>query len=183
MFSKWIDFAKKHFAKRNRSGDLKSFAFYYDPIEKFGYFPDEGLAGYGMLAPLLYLYPQAPEFGLELYQAGINDLGWDDHNKLLVQGFADPRWLCIVLMLAREVGDATTERRLKAFAEKEWGPYFYTDGDRFAWSFGLNDHPRGQLNSLLILSEIGKGVLGKKVTRLGEPEVVDVGYGAKSGVL
>ena len=183
VYDEWIEFAKKHFAKRNRSGDLKSFAFYYDPIEKFGYFPDEGLSGYGMLAPLLYLYPQAPEFGLELYQAGINDLGWDDHKKLLVQGFADPRWLCIVLMLAREVGDATTERRLKAFAEKEWGPYFYTDGDRFAWSFGLNeDHPRGQLNSLLILSEIGnpgawsRVYSGKKVTRRGEPEVVGVSF-------
>ena len=83
-----------------------------------------------------------------------------------------------MLMLAREVGDATTERRLKAFAEKEWGPYFYTDGDRFAWSFGLDeDHPRGQLNSLLILSEIGnpgawsRVYSGKKVTRPGEPEV------------
>ena len=38
-----------------------------------------------MLAPLLYLYPQAPEFGLE-FNNGINDLGWDDHNKLLVKG-------------------------------------------------------------------------------------------------
>ena len=55
-----------------------------------------------------------------------------------------------------EQGDATTKRRLKAFAEKEWSPYFYTDGDWFSWSFDLNeDQPRGQLNSLLILSEIG----------------------------
>ena len=51
------------------------------------------------------------------------------------------------------------------------------------WSFGLNeDHPRGQLNSLLILSEIGnpgawsRVYSGKKVTRRGEPEVVGVSF-------
>ena len=60
-------------------------------------------------------------------------------------------------MLAREVGDVTTERRMKAIAEREWGPdFFVDDDDRFAWGFGLPDpHPRGQLNGLLILSEIG----------------------------
>ena len=51
-----------------------------------------------------------------------------------------------------EQGDATTKRRLKAFAEKERSPYCFTDGDRFAWTFGLDeDHSRGQLNSLIIM--------------------------------
>ena len=75
----------------------------------------------------------------------------------LLQAFDDPRWLLMVLMLAREVGDSTTERRLKAIAEQEFGPDFFAeDEDRFAWRFGLDEpHPRGQLNGLLILSEIG----------------------------
>ena len=110
-----------------------------------------------MLAPLFYLYPQAPEFGLALYEAGVRDLGWNDPQRALVQAFDDPRWLTMTLMLAREVGDVTTELRLKAVAEQEYGPDFFADDeDRFAWTFGLDEaHPRGQLNGLLILSEIG----------------------------
>ena len=157
VYDQWIEFAKKHFTSRNRSGDITGFAFYYDPLEEFAYCPPPGLSGYAMLAPLFYLYPQAPEFGLQLYEAGIRDLRWDARAHALFQAFDDPRWLTMTLMLAREVGDETTERRLKAVAEQEYGPDFFADDeDRFAWKFGLDDpHPRGQLNSLLILTEIG----------------------------
>ncbi|MFT4564432.1 MAG: hypothetical protein ACI9BW_004195, partial [Gammaproteobacteria bacterium] len=97
------------------------------------------------------------EFGMQLYEAGVNALGWNDRTKSLVQAFDDPRWITMTMMLAREVGDVTTERRMKAVAEREWGPNFFGDDeDRFAWGFGLPDkHPRGQLNGLMILSEIG----------------------------
>ena len=157
VYDQWIEFAKKHFTTRNARGDIASFAFYYDPLEEFAYAPPTGLSGLSMLAPLFYLYPQAPEFGLALYEAGVRDLGWNDTKKSLVQAFDDPRWLTMTLMLAREVGDVTTEKRLKAVAEKEYGPDFFADDeDRFAWTFGLDEpHPRGQLNGLLILSEIG----------------------------
>ncbi len=157
VYDNWIEFAKKHFTQRNASGDITSFAFYYDPLEKFAFSPPTGLSGYSMLAPLFYLYPQAPEFGAELYEAGVSVLGWNDRTKSLVQAFDDPRWVVMTLMLAREIGDVTTERRMKAIAEQEWGPDFFADDDdRFAWGFGLPDaHPRGQLNGLLILSEIG----------------------------
>ncbi len=157
VYDNWIEFAKKHFTQRNAGGDITSFAFYYDPLEKFAYSPPTGLSGYSMLAPLFYLYPQAPEFGAQLYEAGVSVLGWNDRTKSLVQAFDDPRWVVMTLMLAREVGDVTTERRMKAIAEQEWGPDFFADDDdRFAWGFGLPDpHPRGQLNGLLILSEIG----------------------------
>jgi hypothetical protein len=62
------------------------------------------------------------------------------------------------LMLARELGDVTTERRLSSVAEREFGPNFFGDDpDRFAWQFGLEEpYPRGQLNGLMILSEIGE---------------------------
>jgi len=64
----------------------------------------------------------------------------------------------MALMLAREVGDITTENRLTDIAEQEFGAdYFAEDDDRFAWKLVMDEpHPRGQLNSLLILSEIGE---------------------------
>jgi len=71
VYDQWIDFAKKHFTRRNSSGDITSFAFYYDPLEQHAHTLPDNLSGYGMLAPLFYLYPQAPEFGLELYEAGV----------------------------------------------------------------------------------------------------------------
>ena len=64
-----------------------------------------------------------------------------------------------------EQGDATTKRRLEAFAEKERSPYCFTDGDRLAWTFALDeDHSRGQLNSLIILSKIGNAGGRSKIT-------------------
>ncbi len=158
VYDQWIEFAKQHFTTRNASGDITAFAFYYDPIEQHAYNLPDNLGGYGMLAPLFYLYPQAPEFGAELYEKGVDLLGWNGRTKSLVQPLDDPRWLTMVLMLAREMGDLTTEKRLTAVAEQEYGPNFFgEDEDRFAWKFGQNEaHPRGQLNSLLILSEIGE---------------------------
>jgi hypothetical protein len=184
VYDQWIEYAKKHFTVRNVSGDITSFAFYYDPLEKFAYSPPLGLNGYGMLAPLFYLYPQAPEFGLQLYEAGVKALGWNDRTKSLVQAFDDPRWITMTMMLAREVGDVTTERRMKAVAEQEWGPnYFEGDDDRFAWGFGMDEpHPRGQLNGLMILSEIGgpgawsKVYKGPREGQFDLPTVVGVDY-------
>lgn len=157
VYEQWIDYAKKHFTKRNSRGDIESFAFYYDPLEKVAYSMPDKLAGYSTLAPLFYLYPQAPEFGLELYESGVQQLGWNKQKGNFVQPIDDPRWLSMVFMLAREVGDITTETRISAVAEQEFGPDFFEDDpDRFAWKFGLDEpYPRGQLNGLMILSEIG----------------------------
>lgn len=158
VYDQWIEFAKKHFVSRNGRGDITSFAFYYDPLEQHAYTMPDNLAGYGILAPLFYLYPQAPELGLELYEAGIRQLGWNQRTRSLVQPIDDPRWFSLALMLAREIGDLTTEKRLSAIAERDFGPDFFGDDpDRFAWTFGLEEpHPRGQLNGLTILSEIGE---------------------------
>ena len=158
VYDQWIEFAKQYFTKRDSRGDIESFAFYYDPIEQIPYTMPDKLAGYGTLAPLFYLYPQAPEFGTELYESGVRQLGWNQRKGKFVQPIDDPRWLTMVLMLAREVGDATTEQRLLQVAEREFGPNFFgEDPDRFAWCFGLDEpYPRGQLNGLMILSEIGE---------------------------
>ena len=64
-----------------------------------------------------------------------------------------------------EQGDATPKRRLKAFAENERIPYCFTDEDRLAWTFGLDeDHSRDQLNSLIIISKIGNAGGRSKIT-------------------
>ena len=122
------------------------------------YAMSDKLAGYGTLAPLFYLYPQAPEFGRELYESGIQQLGWNSRKDNFVQPIDDPRWLSLVLMLSRELGDVTTEQRLSSVAEREFGLNFFDDDpDRFAWRFGLEEpYPRGQLNGVMILSEIGE---------------------------
>ena len=158
VYDQWVDYAKKHFVKRSRGGNIESFAFYYDPIEKMAYTMSDKLAGYGTLAPLFYLYPQAPEFGRELYESGIQQLGWNSRKDNFVQPIDDPRWLSLVLMLSRELGDVTTEQRLSSVAEREFGLNFFDDDpDRFAWRFGLEEpYPRGQLNGVMILSEIGE---------------------------
>ena len=158
VYDRWIDYAKQNFVKRDSRGDIASFAFYYDPIEKAAYTLPEKLAGYGTLAPLFYLYPQAPEFGQQLYESGIRQLGWNNLKQTFVQAIDDPRWFCLVMMLAREIGDHTTERRMHAIAEREYGENFFGDDpDRFAWQFGVPEpYPRGQLNGLMILSEIGE---------------------------
>lgn len=157
VYDQWVDYARRHFVTRDRGGNIESFAFYYDPLEQVACTMPQKLAGYTTLAPLFYLYPQAQDFGRELYEAGVRQLGWNQNTDKLVQPIDDPRWLTLVLMLAREMGDATTERRLTMVAEREYGPDFFADDpDRFAWSFGLDEpYPRGQLNGLLILSEIG----------------------------
>ena len=128
--------------------------------------PDR-LAGYGTLAPLFYLYPQAPEFGQELYESGIRQLGWNQQKATFVQAIDDPRWFSLVLMLARELGDVTTETRLASVAEREYGENFFGDDpDRFAWQFGIAEpYPRGQLNGLMILSEVGERGAWTKVYR------------------
>jgi hypothetical protein len=184
VYDQWIEYAKKHFVKRTSGGDIESFAFYYDPIEEFAYCMPDKLAGYGTLAPLFYLYPQAPAFGLELYEAGVRQLGWNSRKAALVQPIDDPRWLSLVLMLARELGDLTTEKRLSHVAEREFGPDFFADDpDRFAWRFGSKEpYPRGQLNGLMILSEIGErgawtGVYtGEHETQFDLPTVEGVDY-------
>ena len=157
VYDRWIDYAKQHFVTRGRGGDIESFAFYYDPLEKVAYTMPDKLAAYGTLAPLFYLYPQAPEFGQELYESGIRQLGWNQRSATFVQAIDDPRWFSLVLMLARELGDVTTENRLASIAEREYGENFFGDDpDRFAWQFGIDEpYPRGQLNGLMILSEVG----------------------------
>jgi hypothetical protein len=56
------------------------------------------------------------------------------------------------------VGDSRTEQRLREVAERTFEPrWFGEDGDRFGWWFHLGEeYPRGQLCSLMMLTELGE---------------------------
>lgn len=84
-------------------------------------------------------------------------LGWSDRSRPVLHLLDDPRFLTSALLVARELGDDTTEQRLRAFAESHWEPRFFgDDGQHFGWWFGYEEEwPRGQTSALMVLSEIG----------------------------
>ena len=126
------------------------------------------------------------EFGTFLYEMAVRKLGWNDPSKALLQLHPDPRWLTLGIVCAREVGDHVTENRLRELAEASFEPrYFGEDNDRFGWFFGNGElWPRGQLASLMILSELGEPGSWLKVfnepnlAKFSEPTVSGVDYPA-----
>jgi hypothetical protein len=59
------------------------------------------------------------------------------------------------LVLARELGDTTTEARLRHEVEEHFEPRFFGEhNDRFGYWFGLDEPwPRGQLNAILAMAD------------------------------
>ena len=119
-----------------------------------------------------------------LYEMAVQKLGWNNPRKPLLQLHPDPRWLTIALMMARELGDLTTETRLRRLAEDTFEPkYFGAEEERFAWWFKLGEEwPRGQLSSLMMLSELGEPGAWSRVfnrpnlAKFSEPTVSAVDY-------
>lgn len=87
----------------------------------------------------------------------VSKLGWNAPHKPLLQLHPDPRWLALGIITARELGDSVTEARLRQAAESTFEPRFFgPDGDHFGWWFRFGEQwPRGQLSSLMVLSELG----------------------------
>ena len=54
--------------------------------------------------------------------------------------------MAIGLLMAREIGDDSTEAHLRDSAEQHFEPRFFgDDDDRFGWFFGCDEpYPRGQ---------------------------------------
>jgi hypothetical protein len=67
----------------------------------------------------------------------------------------DPLLLSYALWMAREVGDSTTEDKIRG--QTDFEPRFFgAENDRFAFWFGLDSEwPRGQLNASMMLTECG----------------------------
>lgn len=136
-----------------RSGELDTFALYYDPIEERLMTLPGPFVAYGVFPCLLYLYPQDRGFTVWVYELAMRRLGWDDPDISLSK--QDPHELCTALWMSREIGDTATEDRIRAVAESEFQPRFFDDeNNRFAFWFGYDSTwPRGQLNATMMLTE------------------------------
>jgi len=138
-----------------RSGELGTFAWYYDPIEQRLMTPPGPFGAYAVFPCLPYLYPQDREFAVRLYELAMRRLGWNNPGRPLIKLQPEPRYLCTAMWMAHEIGDTATEDRLRDFAESEYQPRFFGDeNDRFAFWFGYDSTwPRGQNNAIVMLAE------------------------------
>ncbi len=186
VFEDWVEFAKKHYLVLDSRGRLKTFPFYYDPIEdEICSFPDPMVA-FAALAVTPYLVPQAPELGRFLYEEAVSKLGWNDPRKKLLLPFPDPRFPAATLLVAQDLGDHTTAKRLRELVEREHDPRWFGDEkNRFGFWFGLDEpYPRGQLSALLMVCEAaGEGAWSRVFrapnrAKFGEPTVEGVEYPA-----
>ena len=184
VYDRWVEYARKHYMGFDRKGKLDWFAFYYDPLEQSLFTFRDDIAAYAALAITPYVVPQDRAFGTLLYEMAVHKLGWNNLKAPLLQLHPDPRWLTIALMMARELGDVTTETRLRKLAEDAFEPKFFgAEGGSFAWWFNLGeDWPRGQLSSLMMLSELGEPGAWSRVfnqpnlAKFSEPTVSGVDY-------
>jgi len=184
VYEDWVGFAKKHYLRLDGRGRLEAFAFYYDPLEdEVCTFPRE-LTAYAALCITPYVLPQNRAFGEFLYEQSVELLGWNDPRKRLVHLIKDPRFVTAAQLIAREVGDSTTEARLREYSERQFEPRVFGDeNDRFGWWFGRNElYPRGQLSALQMLCELGDPGAWSRVfnqpnlRKFDEPTVAGVDY-------
>ena len=184
VYDEWVEYAKKHFMELDGLGNLRTFPFYYDPLEDALCSFRDPFVGLATLAIIPYLLPQNPEFGTFLYEQSATKLGWNNPDVPALNPLPDPRWLSIGLLAARDIGDLTTEKRLREVVDREFEPrWFGEEKDRFGWWFGLDEkYPRGQLSSLLMLSETGEPGAWSRVFRqpnlkkFNEPTIEGVDY-------
>ena len=184
VYDEWVEFAKRHYLRLDAKGGIASFPFYYDPLEEVVCnFPGQ-VTGLAALAITPYVVPQHREFGEFLYREGARLIGWDDPGKAVLP-LRDPRFLLVGLLMARELGDDVTEKRLREYVDRIAEPrHFGDDGSRFGYWFGTGEpHPRGQLAALLMLSEVGEPGAWSRVfnqpdyaLRFTEPTVEGVDY-------
>jgi Linalool dehydratase/isomerase len=184
VYDDWVEFAKKHYLRLDGRGRLESFAFYYDPLEdEVCTFPNE-LTAYAAICITPYVLPQNRAFGQFLYEQSVALLGWSDPKKNVFHLAKDPRFLSVGQLIARELGDWTTEKRLRDFAEREFEPrVFGAENERFGYWFGLKEpYPRGQLSALHMLCELGDPGAWSRVfnepnlSKFDEPTIVGVDY-------
>ncbi len=128
--------------------------------------------------------PQHPEFGRYLYEEAVRKLGWNDPSKPIVELFPDPRFISVALLVAQDLGDETTAKRLARHAEEKFDPrWFGEENDRFGWWFGLDEPwPRGQLSALqMVCDAAGPGAWSRafrepNLQKFDEPTVEGVDY-------
>ncbi|MCD2194792.1 hypothetical protein LQ327_15580 [Actinomycetospora endophytica] len=151
-FPAWAEYARTHYMGLKPDGDLDWFAFYYDPVEDKVATLHEP---YNALIFLHVLLPQEPAWATQLYELCTRAIGFSDRRHPVVHLAKDPRMIVTALVLARELGDTTTEARLRDEVEEHFQPRFFGEhDDRFGYWFGLDEPwPRGQLNAILAMAD------------------------------
>ncbi len=183
-FLDWIAFAKKHYMGRDRKGRIDWVAFYYDPIENVTMTFPGRVNGYSALTLLHYVYPQDPQLGIDLYESGMRQLGWNNPKVPVIQLANDPQMLSIALWMAREIGDTTSWERLRSVSERQFGPkHFGEDNSRFAYTpVASEPWPRGQFNATMMMIECAAPGAWSRVftspntTMYGQPTVRELDY-------
>ncbi len=156
-YDAWADFAQEHYMGYDRRGDLDWFALYYDPVQREACTFPSHLTSYASLCVTPYVLPQRPEWAERLYEMSVRKLGWSNPKARINEFLPDPRFISIALVMAHELGDDTTERRLRDYVEEHFEPRrFGADDSRFGWFFGWDEpYPRGQQSALLMVPEVG----------------------------
>jgi hypothetical protein len=138
-FPRWVDYTRRHYMGLTRKGELDWFALYYDPVEERAMTLPGPAVAYSVITILHYMYPQDRAFSVELYEMAMRRLGWSNPKVPVIQLADDPQMLSTALWMAREVGDSTTEDRIRAISETDFQPRFFgAENDRFAFWFGYD---------------------------------------------
>jgi len=179
VFGNWLDLARQRFMSVTPDGHVEWMALYYDPLIDYVHRagPTAGLS------VALYVLPQDEALAQTLYRTAVDRIGWSNPTKP-VRTLPDPRFLCLGLVLARELGDEITHARLAQFAEDTFEPAFFgADGGDFGWWFGYGERwPRGQLTALLAMLDAGEPGGWRRLfttpnlTKFEEPTVVGVQF-------
>jgi len=160
IYDQWLEETfKSRFLKFDRRGNLKSVGLYHDPLLNRTHM---GPRAFG-LAPAFYVLPQNREMAEFLYRNAVASVGWNRWWLPVLGPTSQPRMFSIALLLAREFGDQTTERRLtRKLGSFENGRFFSSESedskDEFGYFFKFDEkYPRGQESALLMLRELLDG--------------------------
>jgi len=180
VYDQWLENTfKTKFLDFDSAGKLRSVGLYHDPLLERTH--SQGRAG--GLAPAFYVLPQNREMAEFLYRNAVASVGWNRWWLPVLGPTSMPRMFSIAMLLAREFGDHTTERRLtRKLARFENGRHFGEDEFGYFFKFG-EAHPRGQESALLMLRELldGEGEWHRAFNepdadKFDAPTVVDVDY-------
>jgi hypothetical protein len=190
VYDRWVeDRLNRKYIGRDPRGNLKWVAMYYDPLLDRVHGQHRAFG----IAPSIYVLPQNRALGEELYRNAVASIGWDKWYMPLIKPGPEPRMMTIALLMAREVGDTTTARRLAAKMERwENSRYFNagddggTGDDEFGCFFGFGEtYPRGQESALYLLKDLldGEGDWWRcfnemDVEKFAAPTVTGAGYPA-----
>jgi hypothetical protein len=156
VFDRWTeDFLKQRCIGYDARGRLEWVGFYYDPtIDRV-----HGRSPIFGFLPAIYVLPQNRPLAEELYRKGVAAVGWDK-NGAPAHAPTSPRGITVPYLLARELGDTTTERRLAKVLDQISEGKFFDGGDEgepeeFGYFFRLGErYPRGQESALCMLADV-----------------------------